>query len=227
MQDETQTLATKYPVNEIFETIQGEGVYTGTPAVFIRLQGCDVGCPWCDTKHTWVPNGKYKVISIKEKKLEPEWAEMTVDAICKKLLTLRPVHVVITGGEPLMHDLNPLLKMLIKLRYTVQIETSGAYLLPNYTTHLTVSPKINMPGGFKLNRVTLSCASEFKMPVGKQEDIDKFIEMLEQCGLQHTKNPIYLQPLSQSKKATELCVQACMKYNWRLSVQTHKYIGLP
>jgi len=111
-----------YQVNEIFQSVQGEGYHTGVPATFIRLQGCTVGCVWCDTKYTWAAGGsKMDVISI--------------------LAQVQHHHVVITGGEPLAYDLDELL-IALKGRF-VQVETSGQHMLRGRLkpTWMTWSPK--------------------------------------------------------------------------------------
>ena len=95
-----------YPVYEQFESIQGEGLWTGIPASFIRLQGCNLQCPWCDTKETWL--GEAQALSTEQ---------IMAGVQCK--------HVVVTGGEPLLHDLTELLKALTEAGKLVHIETNG------------------------------------------------------------------------------------------------------
>jgi len=124
---------TTYSVNEIFQSIQGEGVLAGTPATFIRLQGCSVGCTWCDTKYTWTKGGK----------------QMTVDEILATCKPIRPL-VVVTGGEPTLYDLD---KLFVELRdagqslwshdFRIQLETSGQNSLKGVRTpdFITWSPK--------------------------------------------------------------------------------------
>src|SRR5690554_7070634 len=104
---------TRYPLNEVFQTIQGEGMFTGVAAIFIRLQGCPVGCPWCDTQHTWEQKAEDQVelSAIFEKtQASSHWAQTSADDIVAALhhkgYTAR--HIVLTGGEPAMFDLLPL-----------------------------------------------------------------------------------------------------------------------
>lgn len=214
----------KYNVNEIFDTVQGEGAYTGTPSVFIRLQGCPVGCPWCDTKHTWYVNPDDKVHSIVDKtESKSTYAEMSAKAIGDYVKYSPVRHAVLTGGEPCMYDLNPLCAVLFKHGFAVQIETSGTYVIraPD-SVWVTVSPKINMPGGRHVLSESLQRANEIKHPVGKQRDVDNLKTVIgDNC-----KKLVYLQPLSQSHKATELCIQQAGLNNWRISAQLHKYIGV-
>ncbi|MGK7488522.1 4Fe-4S cluster-binding domain-containing protein, partial [Salmonella enterica] len=100
----------QYPINEMFQTLQGEGYFTGVPAIFIRLQGCPVGCAWCDTKHTWdkLSDREVSLYSILAKTKESDkWgaasSEDLLAVINRQGYTAR--HVVITGGEPCIHDL--------------------------------------------------------------------------------------------------------------------------
>ena len=109
----------QYPINEMFQTLQGEGYFTGVPAIFIRLQGCPVGCAWCDTKHTWdkLADREVSLYSILAKTKESDkWgaasSEDLLAIIERQGWTAR--HVVITGGEPCIHDLIPLTALLEK-----------------------------------------------------------------------------------------------------------------
>lgn len=125
-----------YQVNEIFNSIQGEGYFAGVPSTFIRLQGCTVGCPWCDTKHTWTKGG----------------TKMAVEEILD-----RPIfeHVVVTGGEPTLWNLDALLVELDRMNCFVQLETSGqnelkGRLFPNWITwspkehlHYSMQPRLS------------------------------------------------------------------------------------
>lgn len=117
-----------YQVNEIFNTVQGEGVWIGTPASFIRLQGCTVGCPWCDTKYTWKKGG----------------TRMEVSEIIEQV---QYKHVVITGGEPTLYDLDELINALWREKGAfVTMETSGQNSLKGkeYPEWITWSPKRNL-----------------------------------------------------------------------------------
>lgn len=219
-----------YKVNEVFETIQGEGSYTGIAAIFIRLQGCPVGCSWCDTKHTWDVKAALRqpLGDIVVKTAESEhWADVNA----AELLALfqregyQARHVVITGGEPCMYDLNPLCELLHQQGYSSQIETSGTFeIKAPAATWVTVSPKVNMAGGYQVLQSALDRANEIKHPVAMEKHIDDLLQLL-----QHTDTSaklIYLQPISQQRRATELAIAMCKKHNWRLSVQVHKYIGI-
>ena len=219
-----------YKVNEIFETIQGEGNYTGTPAIFLRLQGCPVGCSWCDTKHTWEiqPDLLIQLGETTLKKADSDhWAQADAEAILALFLqrNYRAKHVVITGGEPCMYDLRPLCELLHARGFSTQIETSGTFeILAPDSTWVTVSPKVNMKGGYEVLRTALDRANEIKHPVAMEKHIDELLELLQ--GLDLTNKLVYLQPISQKAKATQLAIEFCKQYNWRLSVQVHKYLGI-
>ena len=216
-------------VNEIFETIQGEGAHSGTPAVFIRLQGCPVGCPWCDTKHTWQHGTSDERSSAKilEKTVSaPTWAAFKTEQLLDVVTTLRPRHVVITGGEPCLYDLETLTVALIEgAGRRVQIETSGTQpVRVDRRTWVTVSPKISMPGGFSVRPDALARANEIKMPVGRTDDIENLLALLA-AGHHQPGVPVFLQPLSTLRKATELCIAAASAHDFRISVQLHALLG--
>ena len=219
-----------YKINELFETIQGEGSFTGQPSIFIRLQGCPVGCAWCDTKHTWEIKENEQVISTQmlNKSQETEqWSALSVNDILAvvKEHGYHARHIVITGGEPCMVDLTPLCNAFEQQGYSTQIETSGTFEIQ--TTDkcwVTVSPKINMKGGYKILTSAMQRANEIKHPIATEQHVDDLVKLLNDHQI--TETPIYLQPISQKKRATDLAIQTCIANNWRLSVQVHKYIGI-
>lgn len=153
----------KYGVSEIFHTIQGEGILAGTSATFIRLQGCTVGCPWCDTKHTWMAGGKV----------------MSQDDLTDELRdTIRPLAVV-TGGEPTIYNLDDLFDVLRTLGqrlwghgFRVQIETSGQnnFKGESRPDYVTWSPKRNL--GFDAPVELKRIATEVKWVVDDDLSID-------------------------------------------------------
>jgi 7-carboxy-7-deazaguanine synthase len=230
-------------VNEIFETIQGEGSYTGTPSIFVRLQGCPVGCPWCDTKHTWdiLPEQEVSSDVIFTKSADaPTYfstnSEALIEILTKQSFTAK--HIVITGGEPCMYDLTEFTERAASIGYSTQIETSGTYeIFCDGNTWVTVSPKINMKAGMPILSQAMQRANEIKHPIAMQKHIDELDTLLKAENLFEKKTEaqsansapgplIYLQPISQQTRATELAVQTCIERNWRLSVQLHKYIGV-
>lgn len=216
------------PVNEIFETIQGEATFTGTPALFIRLQGCPVGCGWCDTKHTWdvTLGNDVKIAAMLAKEGDSDsFAYMSVDALMKVILDAKSSHVVLTGGEPCLYDLWMLTHHIASTGKTVQVETSGTSPIKVCDeTFVTVSPKLDMAGGKEVLLEALQRADEIKFPVGKQSDVDKLLDRI--IPLVDDDALIWLQPLSQNKTATALCVKAATEHGWNVSIQTHKFIGV-
>lgn len=219
-------------VNEIFATIQGEASFAGTPATFIRLQGCPVGCPWCDTKHTWPAGQDRDRVSLGEllAKVDPAptWAELNELEIRRVVRSLGMGHVVITGGEPCQQEIEALTRLL-DAEFTVQVETSGTFLvMVSPRTWVTVSPKFGMPGGRDVLDQALLRADEIKLPVESQQDVAALERRLSQLA-QMSEEPraqVWLQPVSLGEEATQLCIGECMARGWRLSIQTHKLSGI-
>jgi 7-carboxy-7-deazaguanine synthase len=220
----------QYKINELFETIQGEGSFTGQPSIFIRLQGCPVGCSWCDTKHTWEIelNDEVSQNTMLAKAQETsQWAAMTVDQILAlvKEKGFQAKHIVITGGEPCMVDLTPLCEAFELQEYSTQVETSGTFdIRVSDKCWVTVSPKINMRGGYAILNSAMIRANEIKHPVATEHHVSELKDLLAEHNIKST--PIYLQPISQKPRATELAIATCIANNWRLSVQVHKYLGI-
>lgn len=221
----------QYKINEVFESIQGEGSFTGVPSIFVRLQGCPVGCPWCDTKHTWTLDPQLErsaAVVMAEQGESEHWFKHSIEQLLGLFASegYQAKHVVISGGEPCLYDLRPLSNRLIELGYSVQIETSGTYeILTHADTWVTVSPKVNMPGGKPVLASAMQRANEIKHPIAMEKHIEELDEVL--TMLDGTSKPlIYLQPISQQKRATELAIKVCIQRNWRLSLQTHKFIGI-
>tara|TARA_R110001606_G_scaffold191024_2_gene339001 strand:- start:2208 stop:2888 length:681 start_codon:yes stop_codon:yes gene_type:complete len=219
-----------YKINEIFETIQGEASFTGTPSIFLRLQGCPVGCAWCDTKQTWEVDNVYKVSlddTVEKKADSDHWADASAEQIFNLFVdrAYRAKHVVITGGEPCMYDLNPVCELLHANGYSTQIETSGTFeILAPAQTWVTVSPKINMRGGYDVLTSAMQRADEIKHPIAMQKHVAELEELFAKTGV--TPKLVYLQPISQKVSATKLAIETCIEKNWRLSVQVHKYLGI-
>ena len=199
--------STQLPVMESFYTIQGEGFYQGRAAYFIRLGGCDVGCIWCDVKDSWDVN-KHPLIQIEN--------------LVKEVKDTPAGMVVITGGEPLMHDLSLLTKTLQAAGLETNIETSGSSPLSGSWDWICLSPK-----KFKapLPEV-VPFANELKIIVFNKTDF----KWAEDYAAQVSPNcKLYLQPeWSKSQQITALIVDY-IKANpkWELSLQLHKYINVP
>lgn len=220
----------QYKINEIFETIQGEGSFTGQPSIFIRLQGCPVGCSWCDTKHTWdieLSDEVTKDVLLAKSQETPQWASFTAQALYSLVVErgYNAKHIVITGGEPCMVDLTSLCYQFENLGYSTQVETSGTFeVLVSDKCWVTVSPKINMRGGYAILASAMQRANEIKHPIATEQHVDDLKALLAEHYIK--KTPVYLQPISQKNRATELAIKTCIANNWRLSVQVHKYLGI-
>lgn len=220
-----------YPVNDCYTCIQGEGVQTGVAMVLLRLHGCDVGCAFCDTKETWLfdqLNERTQIADILGANSCYTYASAQQIADYIRANHPGPKWVLATGGEPAQYPLKALVEALHGFGYKVALETSGTE-----TGHIgagcdwvCVSPKINMPGGKTIKPEALEVADEIKHVVGIQRDIDTLDELLTQVNLKQNAQ-ICLQPVSLSKKATELCIETVQRRGWRLSVQVHKYLNQP
>lgn len=217
-----------YAVNNLYSTIQGEGVLTGIPMLLLRLQGCDVGCPFCDTKETWhYDQSRQRPTLGAALGSNDLFVEMTVSELLAALQEQSGNigWILITGGEPARYDLNPLLDTLHKAAFKTALETSGTYLLQGQPRWICVSPKFEMPGKRSLETDTISRADELKFVLGKKADLEIINTILDRYptkpGVQ-----ICLQPISQSRRATEICLEVVIENGWRLSLQTHKYIGI-
>jgi 7-carboxy-7-deazaguanine synthase len=201
-----------YPVMETFYTLQGEGFHAGRAAYFIRLGGCDVGCVWCDVKESWDASA-HPVISVNNI-LGKLWKEIPTEGQL-------PI-VVITGGEPLMYDLHPLIDVLHKEGFYVNIETSGSSPLAGNPDWICLSPK-----KFKapLPEV-LPLAHELKVVIFNKSDFDWAEKYTNQVS---GTCKLYLQPeWDKREQMTPLIVSYIKDHpQWQLSLQTHKYIGVP
>ena len=194
------------PLMEAFYTIQGEGYHKGTAAYFIRIGGCDVGCHWCDVKESW------------DAELHPPTAIETIADQAAKFSDT----IVVTGGEPLMWDMNPLTSLLKQKTLKTHIETSGAYPLTGDWDWVCLSPKKRK---LPISEV-YSKANELKVIVYNKDDF-KFAE--EQAAKVPQDCILYLQPeWSVREKVTPSIVEYVMKHpKWKISLQTHKYLNIP
>lgn len=198
---------TLLPLMEEFYTIQGEGFNTGKAAYFIRLGGCDVGCHWCDVKESW------------DADLHPL---TPADKIVENAERYPGKAVVITGGEPLLYNLDYLTSKLKEKEILTFIETSGAYPLSGQWDWICLSPK-----KFKAPTPSISqYAHELKIIVFNKSDFAWAEEHAKMVG-KHCK--LYLQP--EWSKAQEILpfIIEYVKNNprWEISLQTHKYLNIP
>lgn len=202
-----QTHNPTLPVMEHFYTIQGEGYYQGTAAYFIRLGGCDVGCVWCDVKESWDMDAHPR---------------LSIEEIVKFVTDAGAKLVVITGGEPLLHNLEELTAALKAKSIQTNIETSASSPLSGQWDWICVSPK-----KFKapLPEVVAK-AHELKVVVFNKSDYDwaeKYAAMVAPgCKL-------YLQPeWDKSDEMLPLIIDYVKKNpKWEISLQVHKYMNIP
>lgn len=194
--------ASTLPVVETFHSVQGEGFWTGTNAYFIRLAGCDVGCSWCDQKESWSAKG-FPLVNI--------------EALAQDAVVHNPQIVVVTGGEPLMHNLEPLTKALKSMGQRTHLETSGTHPLSGQWNWVTLSPKRHRPP----IQLVYGIASELKVVVQSEKDLEWAIEQGELCPQAHK----FLQPEWATKESVQLVFDFVLKNpKWRISIQTHKLL---
>lgn len=192
---------------EHFYTLQGEGRYTGHASYFIRLGGCDVGCVWCDVKESWDAS-KHPLISV----------TAMVDLVVNSGAAI----AVITGGEPMMHNLDELTSLLRQAGIRTHVETSGAHPLSGSWDWICLSPK-----KFKAPLdVMIAAADELKTVIYHKTDF----AWAEQFASQVSKDcMLYLQPeWSKSAEMNPLIIDYIKSHpQWILSLQTHKFLDIP
>lgn len=190
-------------VNEIFYSLQGEGFYVGVPSVFIRLSGCNLQCSFCDTTHQ-------------------SFTDMSEREIADVVAQYPAQHVVITGGEPSLQLTALLIEQLHKLDKEVAVETNGTHILPENVDWITLSPKdafIASP----VAKVVLKRCNEMKVVFTGNE-----LPNYDNIACDH----YFLQPCDvddaeQNKKIIEATIAYCLQHpKWRLSLQTHKLLGI-
>jgi organic radical activating enzyme len=222
------------PVVETFHSLQGEGAHAGRSAFFIRLAGCTVGCPWCDTKHSW-NSRNHPEIALEQ--LAEETATAAKDGAA---------FVVLTGGEPLHHNIDPLCKALrkstagnTKKSLPIHLETSGVNPLSGSPNWITLSPKRHAPPHPEL----LAYCNELKVVVHTEADLE-FAEAMASDALKarrkfpHTSRELsahaasnellmLIQPGWNNIKAQQLAIEFVQTHQqWRLSLQMHKWLSV-
>jgi 7-carboxy-7-deazaguanine synthase len=203
----SNTPTTSYPVMEMFYSLQGEGYHQGKAAFFIRLAGCDVGCVWCDVKDSWDAS-KHPVLSVEE--------------IVNSALAHPGRLAIVTGGEPLLHQLDPLTTALKAAGFQTNIETSGSSPMSGDWDWVCLSPK-----KFKAPLAeNLPLASELKVVVFNNSDFDWAEAHAKQVS---PACKLYLQPEWDKSAQITPKVIDYIKANpqWELSAQLHKYIQVP
>ena len=192
---------------EMFYTLQGEGYHQGKAAYFIRLAGCDVGCVWCDVKESWDAS-KHPVFSVEE--------------IVSNALAHPARLAIITGGEPLLYNLDALTTALKKVGFELNIDTSGSSPMSGNWDWVCLSPK-----KFKAPLTeSIQAASELKVVIFNTHDF----EWAETYAKQVSPNcKLYLQPeWDKSNEITPLVIEYIKAHpKWELSAQLHKYIQVP
>lgn len=195
------------PLVEDFYTVQGEGRNTGKAAYFIRLAGCDTGCRWCDARYTWNMRS---------------FASVPVGDIVRRAVASGARMAVITGGEPLMHPLEPLTRLLQQGGMEVCLETSGTHSPSGSFDWICLSPKRQSP---PLDEVCL-VAGELKVVIQDAEDFG----WAEECA-ERVPNSclLYLQP---EWSVYDEIMGAVVDYvkshpRWIVSLQTHKFMNIP
>ena len=193
------------PIVEKFYSLQGEGFHSGLAAFFIRLAGCDVHCPFCDVKEAW----------------SDHFPLLPVEELVAEIVSNKAKHVIVTGGEPCMHNLDLLGHNLHSLHLDSYLETSGTHSLSGSWNWICLSPKKNT----QVKEEFYLKANEIKVVVETPEDF-AFAE-------QHAKKVninclLYLQPeWEQRQKIEPLIVAYIMQHpQWKISLQIHKYLNI-
>ena len=195
------------PLMESFLSIQGEGFFAGKSSYFLRIGGCDVGCHWCDVKESWDPY------------LHPF---TKVDDIMEEIKKYSVQIVVITGGEPLMWNLDYLCECLKRMNISIHLETSGAYKLSGIYDWICLSPKKTLTPLKEIQDI----ADELKVIISNKDDFkwakNQKKEVNSGCKL-------YLQPeWSKKEKITPKIIDfVAQNSEWTISLQTHKYMNIP
>lgn len=193
----------KYKVNEIFYSLQGEGYFVGTPAVFVRFSGCNLRCPFCDTQHA-------------------KHTEMTISEIVAEIDRYPAETVILTGGEPSLVVDKEMVEAIKAGHRFVAIETNGTHQLPDNLDWITLSPKFDVEGQEDA-KVVIPLCDELKV-VYRGQDLSQY------DGI--ATNLRFLQPIDTDNDAMNrsICaatVRACLENpKWRLSLQVHKFLNI-
>lgn len=203
IQDEGKIL----PVIEEFYTLQGEGFHMGEAAYFIRIAGCDIACEWCDTKFSWNDQSEYLV---------------STDEVIKRAITFPAKAIVVTGGEPLQHNLDYLCAELKKNQIQTYLETSGAFPLSGEWHWICLSPKKQYP---PLSEI-YNKADELKVIIQTKDD---FIWAEKNAKLVGANCKLFLQPEWSRFHSIINEVVEFIKVNpkWKISLQAHKFMQIP
>lgn len=190
-------------VNEIFYSIQGEGFYSGTPAIFIRFSGCNLKCPFCDTKHQ-------------------DGVEMSISDIIKKISGTKSKFVVLTGGEPSLQINEELIKELHSHGYYIAVETNGTKELSYDVDWVTCSPKGDWvhQGENIIDRYY----SEIKVVFDGKNDVDRWLQLK---AKHYFLQPCDVGDKGKNQEITQAAVRHCLNNpKWKLSLQTQKILNV-
>ena len=195
----------KYPIVEIFNSVQGEGYHSGIPHVFIRFGKCNLSCEWCDTEFN-------------------EFKEIDMAEIVDEVLSFNCKRVIFTGGEPALQDLVPIGNELKKYDISLSIETNGTIPVNPIIDWICVSPKDQVYPNVKIKQIT---GDELKI-VYCGQDL-KMYDELKKGFRHHFIQPCYDENISVEDNGKHFkVVERIVKENpgWRLSLQTHKWMGI-
>lgn len=193
-------------VNEIFNSFQGEGVYAGTPATFLRLSGCNLNCRFCDTDFK-------------------DYDELTVSMVKNIIVENMEKHktdiLVITGGEPLL-QYDEVNKLINQLNYKVQIETNGTIIKVPLNATYMISPKKEIEKIFKFYKNYDK--AYFKFIIQDNHDLQQINELIQEYDY---NKEVYLQPVYQNaQEITKLILKKHLPFKYKISGQLHKYLGV-
>ncbi|MBU1706044.1 radical SAM protein [Patescibacteria group bacterium] len=204
-------------INEIFKSIQGEGIYTGLPTTFIRTTGCNLRCSWCDTKYAYF-GGR----------------EMTLDQILDKCRKLEVKNICLTGGEPLIHGdrSKELIKLLIKEGYEVLIETNGAFNISNLSKEANISLDIKCPSSGMSDKMLyknldlLKMKDQVKFIIDDMKDYNFAKDIVKKYKLEGKTNIIFQPVYKEDTKFIQSLIKKLLvdKLQVRIGLQLHKII---
>lgn len=220
-------------VHSIFRTIQGEGPFCGHPAVFVRLQGCNLQCPGCDTEYTNAAP-RYKA---------PMDPETLLDDVMERAGNSNVELIVITGGEPFRQNIGPFVNRALAQGYSIQIETNGTLAPPKWLIYALVLKHVTIvvsPKSGKVNPLTAEYANAYKYVLHHESIAEDGLPIL---ALGHSaaprvarppkdyRGPVYLQPMdcqddAENKKNIDAVVKSCIEHGYILQLQIHKYLGV-
>lgn len=206
----------KIKINEIFKSIQGEGIQTGLPTTFIRTTGCNLRCSWCDTKYAY-----------------DEGRKMTIEEIVDRCRKLAVKRICLTGGEPLIHGekSTELIKLLIKEGFEVLVETNGAIDVSNLPKKAIISLDIKCPSSGMSEKMIyenlgfLKKKDQVKFVINDAKDYDFAKKIVEKHKIEDKTNVIF-QPVYGDNNFTKFLIKKVLedKLDIRIGLQIHKFI---